>query len=152
LSTGERGVVTDIGIRSTRILTRDVIEITVPNAVIANTKITNETGGPYEKVRVRCTISVAYGSDIDHVREVLTSAVLEDKWIEQFPEPRIRFRSFGDSGLVFQVMGWIAEPVLRGRALDSLHANVYKKLMEAGIEIPYAKHDVYIKEAPFKID
>ena len=52
LDNGERGQVTDIGIRSTRILTRDDVEVTVPNAVIANSKIINETGGPHEKERV----------------------------------------------------------------------------------------------------
>ena len=46
LDSGERGQVTHIGIRSTRLLTRDDIEVTVPNAVMGNTKIVNATGGP----------------------------------------------------------------------------------------------------------
>ena len=46
LDTGERGQVTHIGIRSTRLLTRDDVEITVPNSVMGNAKITNEAGGP----------------------------------------------------------------------------------------------------------
>lgn len=150
LGTGERGVVTDIGIRSTRILTRDEIEIIVPNAVIANTKIVNESGGPYEKERVRCTVSVAYGSDIDQVKTLLKEAAMENQWICKDPEPRVRFRSFGDSGLILQLLGWVEKPVLRGRALDSLNSDVYKKLAAAGIEIPYSKHDIYIKESPAK--
>ena len=46
LDGGERGRVTKIGIRTTRILTRDDVEITIPNATIANSKIINESGGP----------------------------------------------------------------------------------------------------------
>lgn len=148
LGSGERGIVTDIGIRSTRILTRDEIEIIVPNAVIANTKIINETGGPHEKERVRCTVEIAYGSDIDAAREALLEAAIENVILCKTPKPRVRFRSFGASGLVFQVLAWIDEPVLRGRALDSLNTGVYKKLNARGIEIPYSKQDVYIKEMP----
>jgi len=68
LDTGERGMVTQIGLRSTRILTRDDVEITLPNAQIANSKIVNESGGPYEKARITVTVGVAYGSDVDQVR------------------------------------------------------------------------------------
>jgi len=146
LDNGDRGRVTDIGIRSTRILTRDDIEITVPNAVIANAKIINETGGPHEKERVRVTVFVAYGSDVDQVRAVLMDCAREMDHVCSEPAPRVRFREFGDSGLKFQLLAWIDEPVLRGRVLDQLNTQVYKRFNEEGIEIPYSKHDVYIKE------
>ena len=58
LDSGERGVVTQIGLRSTRLLTRDDIEITIPNAVIANAKILNESGGRWEKERVLSLIHI----------------------------------------------------------------------------------------------
>jgi small-conductance mechanosensitive channel len=40
LDTGERGVVTELGMRSTRLLTRDDVEVSIPNAVMGNAKIT----------------------------------------------------------------------------------------------------------------
>ena len=43
---------------------------------------------------------------------------------------------------------WINEPVLRGRITHELLMSVYKGLNEAGIEIPYAKRDIYIKQMP----
>jgi MscS family membrane protein len=150
LSDGQRGRVTDIGIRSTRILTRDDIEVTVPNAVMGNSQIINETGGPHEKERVRVTVDVAYGSDVDQVREVLLNCSREVENLSKEPAPRVRFRSFGNSGLRFQLMAWIDEPVLRGRLLDQLNTKVYKALLAEGIEIPYSKHDLYIKETPDK--
>ncbi len=146
LGSGERGKVTEIGIRSTRILTRDDIEIIVPNAEIGGTKIMNESGGPQTPRRVRCTVGVAYGSDVDQVRSVLMEAALASGHLLKTPEPRVRFRSLGDSGLIFQVMGWVMDPELKGRALDELNASVYNKLNEAGIEIPFPKRDLYIKE------
>jgi small-conductance mechanosensitive channel len=148
LDTGLRGVVSEIGIRSTRLLTRDDIEVTVPNAIIASSKIVNETGGPNDKMRVRVKVAVAYGSDIDQVEQVLLSSVEGVESISSEPVPRVRFREFGDSGLVFELLAWIEEPVYRGRVLHHLNGAVYKKLGAAGIEIPYNKLDVYLKGQP----
>lgn len=77
LDTAERGEVTHIGIRSTRLLTRDDVEVTIPNSVMCNTKIINESGGPNEKYRIRVAIGVAYGTDIDLVRTILTDIAIK---------------------------------------------------------------------------
>ncbi|MFT5521250.1 MAG: MscS family membrane protein [Enterobacterales bacterium] len=150
LETGERGEVTHIGIRSTRILTRDDIEITIPNAIMGNSKIINETGGRNTKMRIRIKISVAYGSDIEEVRSILLKTAEANKSITQIPEPRIRFRTFGESGLQFELLCWIGQPVLRGRIIDSLNADVYNAFLANGVEIPYPKRDLYVKELPEK--
>jgi small-conductance mechanosensitive channel len=143
-----RGQVLDIGIRSTRILTRDDIEVTVPNAVIANAKIVNETGGPHSKMRVRLKVSVAYGSDLEQVSRLLLACVEGVPYVCESPEPRVRFRTFGGSGLDHELLAWIDEPVYRGRVLHELNTRVYNAFNAAGIEIPYSKHDIYIKEQP----
>ena len=146
LDTGERGQVTNVGLRSTRLLTRDDIEITIPNAVIGNAKITNESGGRWEKERIRVKVGVAYGSDVDRVRQVLMEVAEGNPNIDDEPEPRVRFRRFGESGLDFELMGWIHEPVLRGRVLDALNTEVYKRFAAEGIEIPFPKRDVYLHQ------
>ncbi len=143
-----RGEITDIGMRSSRIVTRDDIEVTVPNSIIANGTIVNETGGPHQKMRVRLQVSVAYGSDIDQVHDTLLACVEGVEHIVPDPEPRVRFRQFGDSGLIFELLVWITEPVHRGLVLHELHRAVYKAFAREGIEIPYAKQDVYVKELP----
>ncbi len=150
LDGGERGEVTKIGIRSTRILTRDDIEVTVPNSVMGNTKIVNESGGRHEKHRIRVKVGVAYGTDIDLARGILMQVGLNEEQTCSDPEPRVRFRQFGASGLEFELLCWISQPVLRGRIIDSLNSAVYKAFMKEGIEIPYSKHDIYIKEMPTK--
>jgi small-conductance mechanosensitive channel len=147
-----RGQVVDIGMRSTRLLTRDDIEVTIPNAVIGNAQIVNQTGGPHEKMRVRIKVSAAYGSDADQVSEVLLGCVDGVDHVCANPEPRVRFREFGDSGLLFELLAWIDEPVYRGRVTHALNTGVYKAFNAAGIEIPYAKQDVYVKEFPARDD
>ena len=148
LDSGERGQVTHIGIRSTRLLTRDDVEITVPNSVMGNAKITNEAGGPSEKHRIRVKVGVAYGSDIDQVREVLEKIAVDNSQVCKIPEPRVRFRNFGNSSLDFELLCWVDMPVLRGQVLDKLYTEIYKEFMKLGIEIPYTKQDVYIKSMP----
>ncbi len=144
LGSGERGEVTQIGLRSSRILTRDDVEVTVPNALIANDTIVNESGGPWVKQRVRIKVGVAYGSDVDQVCAVLQGIAESHPEVEREPEPRVRFRAFGDSGLDFELLVWIREPVLRGKVLHALNIDVYKRFAEEGIEIPYPKRDVYL--------
>ncbi len=143
-----RGEVLEIGMRSTRLLTRDDIEVTVPNALIANSQIVNQTGGPHEKMRVRIKVDAAYGSDVDQVREALLGCVEGVQHVCDEPSPRVRFRAFGASGLSFELLAWIERPVNRGRVIDELNTKVYNAFKAAGIEIPYAKQDVYIKELP----
>jgi MscS family membrane protein len=148
LDSGERGEITHIGIRSTRLLTRDDIEITVPNSIMGNTKVLNESGGPGARHRIRIAVGVAYGSDIDKVRDILMNIAIDDIDVCEDPEPRVRFRAFGASSLDFELLCWIDQPVLRGRMIDTLNCKVYKRFIEEKIEIPYSKHDLYIKEMP----
>lgn len=148
LDSGERGEVTHIGIRSTRILTRDDVEITIPNAIMGNTKIVNQSGGPHTRFRIRVKVGVAYGSDIDKVREVLTKIAVEEPGVCADPVPRVRFRTFGGSSLDFELLCWVNEPVLSGRIIDALNCAIYKRFIVEGIEIPYSKHDLYIKGWP----
>ncbi len=148
LDSGERGMVTNVGIRSTRILTRDDIEITIPNAVIGNAKIKNQSGGRWEKFRLRIKVGVAYGSDVNQVCNVLKLIGFDDPNVCQTPEPRVRMRGFGASSLDFELLCWIEEPVLKGKVTHNLYITIYNRFNELGIEIPYNKQDVYIKEMP----
>ena len=148
LDTGERGEITAIGMRSTRLLTRADVEITVPNAVIANAKITNESGGPYKKMRIRLPVGAAYGSDVDLVCQVLHDVGLAHEETCQDPEPRVRMRGFGASSLDFELLCWIEEPRDRGRISHEIYMAIYKGFAAADIEIPFAKQDLYIKEFP----
>lgn len=148
LDSGERGVVTDIGLRSTRILTRDDVEITVPNGIIGNGKIINEAGGPPSRHRIRVSVGVAYGSDIDEVIDVLEGVAKGHPEVLEDPAPRVRFRTFGDSSLDFELLGWISQPVDRGRVSHELNCAVYKALNDNKIEIPFPQRDLHVRTMP----
>jgi small-conductance mechanosensitive channel len=148
LDSGERGVVTDIGLRSTRILTRDDVEITVPNGILGNSTIINEAGGPPSQHRIRIAVGVAYGSDIDHVIATLEKVAEDNEDILANPAPRVRFRLFGDSSLDFELLGWIADPANRGRVKHELNCAVYKAFNQNRIEIPFPQRDLHVRTMP----
>ena len=145
LDTGERGVVTELGMRSTRLLTRDDVEISIPNAVVGNAKITNESGGPAVEHRIRIPVGVAYGTSPQEVLDVLENVARDNEMILELPAPRVRMRGFGQSSLDFELLGWIKYPEQRGLATHGLLIEIEKQFREAGIQIPFPQQDVHIK-------
>jgi MscS family membrane protein len=148
LESGERGMVTNIGLRSTRMLTRDDVEVTVPNGIIGNGKIVNEAGGHSAKHRIRLAVGVAYGSDVDEVITVLNNVAADNETVCKIPAPRVRFRSFGDSSLNFELLVWIERSVDRGKILHELNCSVYKRFNQDGIVIPFPQRDLHVRTMP----
>jgi len=143
LENGERGEVVAIGIRSTKIMTSDDIMITIPNGVISNSKISNEST-PATALRIRIPFCVAYGSDIDLVEKLLVETALEDANIMSSPTPMSIITGLGDHGLSFELMCRINDPALRPVVVDAVIKRIYKKFSELGIGIPYSPSDVYV--------
>jgi small-conductance mechanosensitive channel len=148
IDSGERGEVTHIGLRSTRLLTRDDVEVSIPNGVMGSAKIINEAGGPRTRYRIRINVGVAYGSDIDQVMQTLLDAANAHKKVLRNPEARVRFRAFGDSSLDFDVLCWIVRPADRGLVSHDLHCDIYKRFIAENIQIPFPQRDLHIKEMP----
>jgi small-conductance mechanosensitive channel len=143
LDSGERGEVVDIGLRSTRILTRDDVQISIPNGIITNTKVINESA-PEPRFRVRIKVGVAYGSDVDQVEEILLNVARNNPHLSTEPEPRVRFRVFGDSSLDFELLCWAHRPKDKGRIIHELNREIYKAFGEAGVVIPFPQRDVHV--------
>ncbi len=146
LDSGERGQVTHIGLRSTRLLTRDDEEVSIPNGIMGRAKIVNESGGPHVKYRLRVPVGVAYGSDIDQVMACLLKVAGDHPSVCTDPEPRVRLRTFGESSLDFELLVWISQPALRGLALHELNCQIYRSFEREGIMIPFPQRDVHIRE------
>ena len=143
-----RGRVTHIGIRSTRLLTLDEVEITVPNSLIAAGRIVNESGGPGLQHRIHLHVSVAYGSDPRVVSQVLLECCTGIPHVAAARPPRVIFRAFGASGLDFDILVWLTDPMMREVVIDAANTRIYDALNRADIEIPYDKLDLYVKSTP----
>ncbi len=145
LDSGERGVVTGLGMRSTRLLTRDDVEISIPNAVIGNARITNESGGPATDHRIRVPVGVAYGTRPATVIKALEQVAGDCKLILPLPAPRVRMRAFGESSLDFELLVWIKHSEQRGLIRHNLLVEIERCFREQNIQIPFPQRDVHLK-------
>ena len=121
-----RGEVIDIGMRSTKIKTRDNVMIVVPNSIMANTIIVNESG-IHPELRVRIDIDVAYGADLEKAEKILLDITKKAEYAEKNPLPRVRYRSFGKFSMKLQLLFWIKKPELRGRYVHYVIKDIYKR-------------------------
>jgi MscS family membrane protein len=144
LDTGERGKVLEVGLRSTRILTRDDVLITMPNSIITNSKIINESA-PKSDFRVRIQVGVAYGSDIAKVEEVLLQVAAEEKMVKKKPAPSVMLRGFGTSSVDFELLCQAYWARDKGMLMHCLYKNVYLSFQEAGLVIPFPQRDIHIQ-------
>ncbi|EMA67067.1 mechanosensitive ion channel family protein [Halorubrum kocurii] len=143
LDDGTAGTVIKVGVRSTTLLTRDEVLVTVPNAALNAAKVTNESA-PQRRRRVRVPIGVAYGTDIDAFEALAIEVLLSEPLVLDSPKPRARLRSFGDSALQYELLCWVNGPTRRRRAQHKLNRALYKALSDADIEIPYPKRDLTV--------
>ncbi|WP_254532707.1 mechanosensitive ion channel family protein [Natrinema gelatinilyticum] len=141
LEDGQRGTVTDIGIRSTTILTRDNIVITVPNSVLNSSSVINESA-PQRRKRIRVPITVAYGTDHKEVEEILLELCDETALILDKPTPQVMFQEFGDSALVFELWAYVDHPFSEPRATDQINRRVYERFDNADITIPFPQREI----------
>jgi small-conductance mechanosensitive channel len=143
LESGERGEVVEIGVRSTLIRTRDDEQISIPNSIVANTKIINESA-PEPRYRVRIKVGVAYDSDLKQVEAAMLKVAGANQSIAHVPEPRVRFRAFGDSALEFELLCWARTPADRGRVIHELNLAIFNEFKNLNISIPFPQRDVYV--------
>jgi len=146
LDSGESGTVVKVGVRSTTLLTRDEVLVTVPNSVLNATRVTNESA-PGRRRRVRVPVGVAYGTDIDAFEALLVDLALAESLVLDAPKPRARFRRFGDSALEYELLCWVNGPTRAAKARHELNRAIYHALADAGIEIPYPRSDVTLRSA-----
>ncbi|NPA75044.1 MAG: mechanosensitive ion channel [Euryarchaeota archaeon] len=139
-----------VGVRSTQAY--DVFNhemVIIPNRLLANDKIINMMK-PDEMGKVKFTVGVAYGSDVDRVMKVIEEVVNEHPEIVKIGDrkPLVRLTNFGDSSLDFLIIAWIPNIMDQWRVAHELRIALYNKFREEGIEIPFPQLDVYVKDMP----
>ncbi|GEP90152.1 Mechanosensitive ion channel [Chitinophaga terrae (ex Kim and Jung 2007)] len=138
------GVVKEVGIRSSKISLYDGSEVIVPNGDLISQQLVNWTRTNRNK-RVTFTISVAYGSDIKQVIDIIQSAFVGKKEIMSIPAPLAQLSDFGDNAINFKVYFWVSDLDYAGSQQSEALAFIYDALNKAGIEIPYPQRDLHIR-------
>lgn len=128
------GDVTEIGLRSTRVLTRDNRMVAIPNSVIGKGLVVNYSD-PSTVYRVQTHIGVSYDTDLEMAREVMIEAIRAQEWVMKDHPIEALMLEFGGNSLVFRVRCWIEHYVEKRRAIDRMNTALYYAVGEAGITI-----------------
>ncbi|MEY2510064.1 MAG: potassium-dependent mechanosensitive channel [Verrucomicrobiota bacterium] len=149
---GVVGQVQQIRARSTVILTNDNIAMIVPNSKFIDSPVTNWTYGD-PRVRFRVPIGVAYGSDVNKVREALIAAGRSNSHVLEDPAPSVFLNKFGESSIDFELVVWSSEMSHRpSRFKSDLNFAIEEKLREAGIAIPFPQRDLHIRSGVLRTE
>ena len=140
------GDVIDIGLRSSRIRTRDNRMVIIPNSVIGKSLIVNYSY-PDTKYRIQINIGVAYGTDLELARQTMIDAVRDVEGVLPDQKVEALLLEFGPSALVFRVRWWLDSYADTRTMFDKVNTALYTALNEARIEIPNQQIDVYFKNS-----
>jgi small conductance mechanosensitive channel len=140
---GSTGVVTEIGLFATTLLTADNITIMVPNGSITGAVITNYTREG--TLRGSIGVGVAYGADLQKVQQVCLAAARSVPQVLEDPAPAIAFTDMAASSLNFNLMPWSTAADFLAMQ-HNVRVAVYDALNAEGIEIPF--NQIVVHQAP----
>jgi small-conductance mechanosensitive channel len=138
------GDVVEIGLRTTRIRTRDNRMVIVPNSIIGSNQVVNYTF-PDPRYRIQTHVGIAYGTDIETVRRIITDAVRTvDDVLPDEPVDAL-YNEMGDSAMIFRVRWWIESYTDTRGVIDRVHTTLQNALDAAGIESPFPTQTLYLQ-------
>jgi small-conductance mechanosensitive channel len=133
---GTWGDVVDIGLRTTRIRTRDNRMVIVPNSVISKNQVINYTF-PDPRYRIQIHIGIGYGSDIEEVRQLIVETVRQVEGVLPDRPVDSLYIDMGDSAMIFRVRWWIESYEDTRRMYDRVNTALQDVFDAHGIETPY---------------
>ncbi len=143
---GVDGVIKNIKLFTTELLTADNRRITLPNSKVINGTIINNTSMPTR--RVSLDFAVSYDSDVRLVEKVLKETFEQNPMVNKSPKVSVFMSKHGDSALMFNVKCWV-DTENYWDVFNGMPGKVFDAFKLNGIEIPYNKLDVnFISEAP----
>jgi MscS family membrane protein len=144
---GTWGDVVEIGLRTTRVRTRDNRLVIVPNSLIGQNQVVNFTY-PDPRYRIETRIGIAYGTDIGFAEQIIIdSARKVDGVLADYPV-EVLYDEMGDWAMVLRVRWWIESYVDTRQMYDRVHRALQEALDTAGIEMPYPTQTLHVEDRP----
>jgi small-conductance mechanosensitive channel len=143
---GVLGIVEDIGLRATRVLSRDGVMVIVPNSNLISGVVINHTV-PTAAQRIWIRLGVAYGTNLELARKVLTELALAESGIDKEPAPEVRVEDFADSSVNLALVVWISDAKEDLTIASRLRFGIDKAFRANSIEIPFPQRVVHTKAA-----
>jgi small conductance mechanosensitive channel len=136
------GVVKEIEIFTTKLVSPDNKLVIVPNGAMGNGNITNYTAEG--KIRVDTVVGVAYEEDIKQVKDVLLKVLTDNPQVLKDPAPSVNVLELADSSVNFAVRPF-CKPEDYWDVYFATYEGCKNALDKAGIEIPYP-HEVEVQK------
>jgi small-conductance mechanosensitive channel len=142
---GLSGTVMRIKTRATTILDWDKKEIVVPNKSLITEQLVNWSLSD-AMIRIIIPVGVAYGSDVQLVKQLLIQAAYECGKVSREPEPQALFLQFGASSLDFELRVFLLQVEERSLVKDQLNTRIEQLLNQHQIEIPFPQMDIHLRD------
>jgi MscS family membrane protein len=140
----EKGDVTEIGLRSTRLKTMDNRIIIVPNAKVSKSKVIN-LSMPGTEVYLTIKVGVSYDADIDKATRIMEEIVRTTEGVIEEPQPKAFVKELGNFAVKLVIFPYINNYRQEWVVPDRIYRNVVKRFAAEGIEIPTPITNVLIK-------
>ncbi len=143
---GKVGRIFEIKLRTSRAVTIDDRVLIIPNHKFMTHSLYNWTqNGNVTTESVE--VGVAYGTDVEKVRELLLKIAHEHPMITKTKKPDVLFWDFAESSLRFKLIFVIKDSFARNKIKSDVRFSIEKAFRENGIRIPFPQRDVHIYNA-----
>ena len=141
------GKVKEIGLRTSKIETRSNIIMIIPNSKFITDNVINWSHLE-KKTRFSVSVGVAYGSDVELVRDLLLKCANDHKDITKTPKPFVRFTDFGNSSLDFELFFWTTNTFWVENIKSDLRFQINRAFIDNNVRIPFPQRDIHIIDMP----
>ncbi len=145
LDNGLVGRVTEVGLRTSKVETRDSIGIIVPNSKFINNNIINWSHNR-SLTRFIIQVGVAYRNDPRHVEATLLASVQGHSEVAHNPTPLVRLKDFGDSSVLYELLFWTYSAWRIEHIKSDIRFVIFEKFKQEDIEIPFNQYDINLKK------
>jgi len=143
---GVLGIVDDIGLRATRVISRDGVTVIVPNASLMSQNVVNYSA-PTHSRRIWLRLGVAYGTDLELAKQLMIELADSEPRISGDPAPEVRCTAFKDSSIELALVCWIREAQDDLVVISNLNFAIDKVFKKHGIVMPFPQVDVHMPRA-----
>ena len=140
---GKVGRVVEIKLRTTRAVTIDNKVLVIPNHKYLTSILYNWTENG-TKTRESVSVGVAYGSDVELVKELLLEAAKNHPKVMKHPPPLVLFMDFGDSSLNFKLIFTLNNSFEAVMPQSDIRFEINRSFKENNITIPFPQRDVHL--------
>jgi small-conductance mechanosensitive channel len=129
------GIVQEVGMLSTKVRTRTLEEVTLPNAMLISSAIRNHSRGPSDGVAISVQVTIGYDTPWRLVEAMLKTASDRTKGVLNLPEPRVLQTALEDFYVRYELSVFADSAARRSEILSQLHGHIQDVFNENGVQI-----------------